>query len=82
MIHKPQSIKEILGRIEVMAKLYEAWNVLTLLYIKTLKIGKDDWGMDRNREMLIFRAKEFIPKIRNLIEQVIELFKKDIKEMV
>jgi hypothetical protein len=82
MIHKPQSIMELIGRIEVMSKLYEAWNDLTRLYTKTLKIYKEDWGMDRDREMLIYRAKEQLPKARLLIEQVINLFKEDIKLII
>ena len=81
MIHRPQSIDDIKGRIEVMAKLYEAWNDLTRLYIKTLEIHKEDWGMDRDREMLIHRAKEQLPEARNLIEKVIKLFKKDLDEL-
>ncbi len=79
MIHRPQTKKEIIGRCEVMAKLYEAWNDLTRLYNKTLKIHKDDWGMDRTREMMIHRAKQKIPEMRILIEKVIELFKEDIE---
>lgn len=78
MIHKPQSMERIIGRIEVMAKLYEAWNDLTRLYNKTLKIFKEDWGMNREREMLIHRAKEKLPESKILIEKVIELYKKDI----
>jgi len=81
MIHRPQSIKELIGRIEIMAKLYEAWNNLTRLYNETLKIFKEDYGMDRFREDLLHRAKEKIPEIRILIEQVIDLFKKDIEEL-
>lgn len=82
MIHRPQSIEDILGRIEIMSKLYEAWNDLTRLYNKTLKIHKEDWGMDRDREMLIHRAKEYIPKARILIEQVLNLFKEDMKALI
>lgn len=81
MIHRPQSIEDIIGRTEVMAKLYESWNSLTRLENKTLRIYKEDWGMDRFRENLIHRATEYIPKMKMLIEQVIDLFKKDIKEL-
>jgi len=82
MIQRPQSSKELIGRVEVMSKLYEAWRTLTRLFNETLKIHKEDYGMDRNKEMLIYRAKENIIPIRNLIEQVIELFKKDIEMIV
>ena len=81
MIHRPQSIDDIKGRIEIMSKLYEAWNDLTRLYTKTLAIYKEDYGMDRNRETLIHRAKEYIPKVIILIEQTLELFKKDLDEL-
>ena len=82
MIHRPQSTKEMIGRIEVMAKLYEAWNDLTRLFNKTLKIHKEDWGMDRDREMLIHRATEHIMPMRLLVEQVLNLFKKDIEALL
>lgn len=81
MIHRPQTIKELIGRIEVMSKLYEVWNDLTRLYTKTLAIYKEDYGMDRNREMLLHRVKEHIPKAIILIEQTLELFKKDLDEL-
>lgn len=82
MIHRPTSIEEIIGRIETMSKLYEAWNILTRLQNDTLKIFKENYGMDRFRENLINRVKEKIPKMKILIEEVIELFKKDIKSIV
>jgi hypothetical protein len=82
MIHRPQSIEDLKGRIETMSKLYEAWNDLTRLHNKTLKIFKEDYGMDRNREMLIHRAKEHIKPMQLLIEQTLELFKKDLDELV
>ncbi|HEC39916.1 hypothetical protein LCGC14_0224740 [marine sediment metagenome] len=82
MIHRPQSTKEIIGRVEVMAKLYEAWNDLTRLLNKTLKIHKEDWGMDRSREMLILRATEYIMPMRLLIEKVINLYKEDIEAII
>ena len=81
MIHIPQTKKELIGRTETVAKLYQAWNDITQLYVTTLKIHKDDWGMDRTREMMIHRAREKLPEIRTLIEHVIELFKKDIEAM-
>lgn len=81
MIHRPQTTKELIGQIEVMAKLYEAWEGLTRMFNKTLKIHKEDWGMDRDREMLIHRAKGNIMKARELVEQVLQLFKKDIEAM-
>jgi hypothetical protein len=81
MSHRPQTIKEIIGRIEVMSKLYEAWNDLTRLFNTTLKIFKEDWGMDRTREMMIHRAKEPLMESRDLIEEVIELYKKDFKQL-
>lgn len=82
MIHRPQSIEDLKGRIEVMSKLYEAWNDLTRLHNKTLKIFKEDYGMDRNREMLIHRVKEHIKPMQLLIEQTLELFKKDLDELI
>ena len=65
-----------------MSKLYEAWNDLTRLFNKTLNIFKEDYGMDRDREMLIHRAKGKLIPARDLIEQTIELFKKDIEAMI
>ena len=82
MIHRPQTTKDLIGRIEVMSKLYEAWNDITRLYNNTLKIHKENYGMNRHREMLIHRAKEKLPEVRNLIERVLELFKKDIEAMI
>jgi len=82
VIHRPQSIKEIIGRTEIMAKLYEAWNDLTRLYNKTLKTTKDDWGMDRHREMIIIQIKNHIPEMRTFLEKVIELFKKDLGAII
>ena len=82
VIHRPQSTKEIIGRAETMAKLYEAWNDLTRLYNKTLKINKDDWGMDRHREMIIIQIKNHIPEMRTFLEKVIELFKKDFEAII
>ena len=81
MIHRPQSIDDIKNRIEVMVKLYEAWNDLKRLQNKTLKIFKEDYGMDRFRETLIHRAKEHIEPMLKLIWEVIELFKKDLDEL-
>ena len=81
MIHRPQSIDDIKGRIEVMVKLYEAWNDLKRLENKTLRIFKEDFGMDRYRETLINRAKEHIEPMSILIWQVIDLFKKDLDEL-
>ena len=81
MIHRPQSIDDIKGRIEVMAKLYEAWNNLKRLQNKTLRIYKEDYGMDRFRETLIHRTKEHIEPMLKLIWEVIELFKKDLDEL-
>ena len=82
MIHRPKSIKGLIDRIEVMAKLYEAWNDLTRLESKTLRIYKEDWGMDRFRETLIYRTTKHISKMKPLIEQVLELFKKDIEAII
>ena len=65
-----------------MSKLYEAWNDLKRLENKTLKIFKEDYGMDRYRETLIHRAKEHIEPMSILIWQVIDLFKKDIEAMI
>lgn len=78
MIHRPQSIDDIKNRIEVMSKLYEAWKVLSRLENDTLKIYKEDAGMDRYRETLIHRAKEHIEPMSILIWRVIDLYKKDL----
>ena len=82
MIHRPKSIEDLLGRIEIMVKLYEAWNDLTRLQNKTLKIFKEDWGMDRFRENQINRIKKHIPAMKHYLEQIINLYKKDIKAMI
>ena len=81
MIHRPQSIDDIKGRIEVMSKLYEAWNDLKRLQNKTLRIYKEDAGMDRFRETLIHRAKKHIEPMLELIWEVLELYKKDLDEL-
>lgn len=65
-----------------MGKLYTAWKYLTTLYNDTLRIFKEDWGMDRHRETLIDRAKEPLLNSRTLIEEVIELFKEDLRSIV
>ena len=81
MIHRPHTADALIGRTEVVSKLYEAWNDLTRLENKTLRIFKEDWGMDRFREDLIDRVKKRIPEMKELIENVINLYKKDIKEL-
>ncbi|MFW9878168.1 MAG: hypothetical protein ACFFG0_34235 [Candidatus Thorarchaeota archaeon] len=82
MIHTPQSVEGIIGRAEVMGKLYTAWKYLTTLLNDTLNIFKEDWGMDRHREALIDRAKEPLLNSRTFIEQVIELFKEDLRSII
>ena len=82
VIHRPQSIKEIIGRTKTMAKLYEAWNDMTRLYNKTLKIAKDDWGMDRYREMMLIQIKNHIPEMKIMLEKIIDLFKEDFEAII
>lgn len=81
MIHRPQSIEELIGQIEVMAKLYEGWNSLKRLETITLNIFKKDWGMDRFREKQIDKIRSHIPEMIILLENIINLFKKDIETM-
>lgn len=67
------------NREKTLKRLELAWKQITDLS-STLHITKSEAGIDRSREMILYRVREHIPKMRNLIEQVITEIEKNIKE--
>lgn len=67
--------EELFGYIETLSKLYNIWSILTDLLNNKLQIFKGDWAMDRTTEMFLHEAKEYIPKMRNLIDKTIKSIK-------
>jgi len=57
----------------------ECWQGITFLNQK-LQIFKEDKGMDRQKEMLIYHSREKIMAARTFLEQVIEFSQSKIKE--
>lgn len=63
----------------LMNTMKECWKEITALNQK-LQIFKEDQGMDRQKEMLIYHSREKIMEARTFLEQVIEFSQSKIKE--
>jgi len=75
-----KSMKEFKGYMDTLEQLRDIWHDLTNLYNNKMRIFKEQYGMNRDRELWVHNAKEKIIEIRNLIEKTIKDIEEDIEK--